>query len=85
MTNIGHRATFVEARKDFHRAGRSAGIGAYAFGFVWASWACLFLASILFCIGGIRRDDKQGYSGRSWRRKRSIRSSDSRRVKDNYS
>jgi hypothetical protein len=79
-------AVFVQARNRFHDAGRGANVGAYAFGFIWASWACLFLASILFCLG-IRNKEK-GYSGRSWRRKRSVRSSrsyDGRRVKDDYS
>jgi hypothetical protein len=84
-------ATFVQGRDAFHRDGRSARLGRYAFGFMWGSWAALFLASLLFCIG-IRanksRDSSggKGYTGRRWRRNRSVRSRsyDGRRVKDEY-
>ncbi|KAM0193923.1 hypothetical protein ACHAPA_000248 [Fusarium lateritium] len=84
-------ATWVLARNAFQRDGRSASIGRYAFGFAWASWATLFVATILFCLG--MRGDKAasgGYSGRSWRRRRSVRSThgggyEGRRVKDDYS
>ncbi|QGI66109.1 hypothetical protein CEK26_010061 [Fusarium fujikuroi] len=84
-------ATWVLARNAFHRDGRSASIGRYAFGFAWASWATLLVATILFCLG--MRGDKSssgGYNGRSWRRRRSVRSShgggyEGRRVKDDYS
>ncbi|KAF4984264.1 hypothetical protein FZEAL_476, partial [Fusarium zealandicum] len=68
-------------------------LGKYAFGFAWASWAALFVATVLFCLG--LRGDKStgsgsgGYSSRSWRRNRSVRSShngyEGRRVKDDYS
>ncbi|KAH6973587.1 SUR7/PalI family-domain-containing protein [Ilyonectria sp. MPI-CAGE-AT-0026] len=81
-------ATFVLARNAFHSDNRSAKVGAYAFGFAWGSWAALFLATMLFCVG-MRGGDKQSSSGgRSWgRRSRSVRSHtyDGRRVKDDYS
>lgn len=51
---------------------------------MWASWFALFLATLIFCIG-IRTQKDKGYSGRSWRRSRSVRSVDGRRVKDEYS
>ncbi|KAM5346911.1 hypothetical protein ACJ41O_009916 [Fusarium nematophilum] len=84
-------ATFVLARDAFKSDDRSASIGRYAFGFAWGSWAALFIATVLFCVG--LRGDKSGgggggYSGRPWRRNRSVRSHtgyDGRRVKDDYS
>jgi len=77
-------ATFVIARNHFHSAGRSASLGRYAFGFAWGSFAALLIANVLFCLG-IRGE--KGYSGRSWRRSRSVRSKnyDGRRVKEEYS
>ncbi|KAH0495681.1 hypothetical protein TgHK011_009215 [Trichoderma gracile] len=78
-------ATFVEARNRFHDAGRSAQIGAYAFGFLWGSYAALLIAVVLFALGirsnsGFalprRRSTKAGSRGRSY---------DGRRVKDDYS
>lgn len=87
ITNFSS-ATFVLARNAFHSDNRSAKVGAYAFGFAWGSWAALFLATMLFCVG-LRGGDKQSSSGgRSWgRRSRSVRSHtyDGRRVKDDYS
>lgn len=80
-------ATFVMARNAFHSNGQSAKVGTYAFGFAWGSWAALFIATVLFCLG--LRGDKSsgGTSSRSWRRRRSVRSQDyaGRRVKDDYS
>lgn len=76
------------ARNAFKNDGRSASIGSYAFGFAWASWAALFLATLLFCLG-MRgdKDSSSASSGRRWRRRRSVRSADysGRRVKDEYS
>ncbi|KAH7176542.1 SUR7/PalI family-domain-containing protein [Dactylonectria macrodidyma] len=80
-------ATFVLARNAFRSDNRDANIGSYAFGFAWASWAALFLATILFCIG-LRGDKRSPSGGHSWgRRRRSVRSHtyDGRRVKDDYS
>ncbi|CAD6446063.1 9aa202d9-4e5b-4990-9262-966e18b5ed7d [Sclerotinia trifoliorum] len=45
-------AEFVKARNRFHDAGINASLGRYAFGFTWAAWACLAIATILLCIGG---------------------------------
>lgn len=63
--------------------------------FAWTSFACYFLASVLFCIGGTVGRDSPRSSGSSFKRKRSTRSTRSRgsfldsesqrRVKDNYS
>ncbi|KAM0439564.1 hypothetical protein ACHAPT_000655 [Fusarium lateritium] len=83
-------ATFVKARDAFKSDGRSASLGKYAFGFAWASWAALFLATVLFFLGlrGDKSSTSRGYSGRTWRRSRSVRSHtgyDGRRVKDDYS
>ncbi|KAI1635966.1 SUR7 protein [Biscogniauxia mediterranea] len=80
-------ASFVQMRNAFHSAGRDASLGAYGFGFSWGSWAALFIATVLLCMG-IRGE---GGSGRGFRlgRKRSVRSRrsydlGSRRVKDDY-
>jgi hypothetical protein len=77
-------ATFTIARNRFSDVGRDAHIGRYAFGFAWGAWAALLIANVLFCLG--MRGEK-GYSGRSWRRRRSVRSRsyDGRRVKEEYS
>jgi len=47
-----HSAAYVKGRDHFRRNGQNATIGKYAFGFEWASFACFFLATILFCVGG---------------------------------
>ncbi|RKU43219.1 hypothetical protein DL546_001163 [Coniochaeta pulveracea] len=81
-------ATFVIMRNKFNAAGRTATLGKYAFGFSWAAWFALLLATILFCLG-IRKKDQAttGYTSR-WGRTRSTRSRMSdvggRRVKDEY-
>jgi len=88
-------ATFVQARNAFQSDDRSAKVGSYAFGFMWASWFTLFVATILFIIGikTNKRKDKttaattNGHTKRRWgRRNRSVRSSsyDGRRVKEEY-
>jgi hypothetical protein len=82
-------AATVRARNTFIANGHDAYIGTYAYGFTWGSWAALFIATTLFCIGS--RAGKEGSSGgRSWGRKRSVRSrrsydiGSSRRVKEDY-
>ncbi|PHH85556.1 hypothetical protein CDD83_247 [Cordyceps sp. RAO-2017] len=87
-------AVFCQARHRFHRAGRSARIGAWCFGFLWASYAGLLFASILFSFG-IRRGKEaavatgasRGRTGGGMWRRRSNRSQsyDGRRVKEEYS
>jgi len=93
-------AAYVIGRDDFRKNGDAAQIGKYAFGFMWAAAACLFLATVLFCVAGVtsrKRDTtytgtrKSG--GRFWRRKKTVRDrgsfidSESQRrvVKDEYS
>jgi hypothetical protein len=87
-------ATFVIARDAFRRSGRDATIGRWAFGFSWASWFALLLASILFCVAMGRKDNHAGATtGSRWgRRRQSTRSQrvsydvgSSHRVKDEYS
>ncbi|ROT41059.1 hypothetical protein SODALDRAFT_322271 [Sodiomyces alkalinus F11] len=79
-------ATFVQARDAFRAAGRDAHLGPYAFGFSWASWAALLIATVLFCIGIRGRDEGRGWGRRS-KSTRSRRSHDlgNHRVKDDYS
>lgn len=60
-------AEFVQARNRFRSAGRSASLGSYAFGFAWASWACLFLSIIFFFIAG-KSDRDNKYLTRKERR-----------------
>ncbi|KAF4124494.1 SUR7/PalI family [Geosmithia morbida] len=75
-------ATFVLARDAFHSDNRGASLGRYAFGFLWASWVGLFVATLLFCMG-VRKD--RGPSP-STQRRRSVRSTsyNGRRVKEEY-
>jgi len=87
----------VIGRNNFRAAGFEANIGKYLMGFAWATFACYFLSSVLFCIGGtVGRDTPSGglQRKRSTRSTRSARSRGSfletdmesqRRVKDNYS
>ncbi|KAH8686090.1 putative SUR7 family protein FMP45 [Tricladium varicosporioides] len=54
--------TFVKARNSFRANGQSASIGRYAFGFTWAAWACMFLATIFLFLGcgaGGRKENKR--------------------------
>lgn len=74
------------ARDKFHDAGRDAELGAYGFGFMWGSFTALLIATVLFALG-IRGDKTRATGGGSglFRRKRSTRSYEGRRVKDDYS
>lgn len=49
---ISHSGAFVKGRDHFRSNGQTADIGTYAFGFMWASFACFLLSTILFCMGG---------------------------------
>ncbi|KAJ2894018.1 SUR7/PalI family-domain-containing protein [Zalerion maritima] len=59
---------FVKARDQFQKDGRDASIGKYAFGFSWGAWAAIFVAIVLFCVGG--RGDK--HAAPSPRRRRGL-------------
>lgn len=75
LTAVLMTTAYVKGRDVFNANNITASIGQYAFGFMWASVACLFLASVLFCVGGAasKRDEYGG--GRSrFGRKRSTRS-----------
>lgn len=48
----------VKARNVFQSSGHAASLGRYAYGFTWASFACFFLAMILFCSSGGSRKNK---------------------------
>ncbi|MCJ1263333.1 hypothetical protein MMC22_003203 [Lobaria immixta] len=45
-------AVFILGRRNFRSIGKSADLGKYNFGFMWAATACLLLATVLFCVGG---------------------------------
>ncbi|KAI6792587.1 SUR7-domain-containing protein [Hortaea werneckii] len=83
----------VQGRNAFRNNNQSASLGAYAYGFTWATLVCYFLASVFFCVGGrIGKNDSGSKPKRSlFSRKRSTRSRGSfvdsesqRRVKDEY-
>ncbi|CAF9929999.1 MAG: hypothetical protein GOMPHAMPRED_005537 [Gomphillus americanus] len=50
-------AAFVEGRNIFNGNNQAASLGRYAFGFNWGAMAALFLASIMFCLGGTMSKD----------------------------
>jgi len=84
-----HSAMFVKMRNAFAEDGRSASLGAYAFGFAWGSWAALLVATVLFCIGrhkdkGISSTPRRGWVGRRKSVAHSRKSYDGKRVKDEY-
>jgi len=81
----------VKGRNAFRSNGQSASLGVKAYGFTWAAFACFFLASITFCLGG--RSSDSGTTRSGFGRKRSTRStnrgsfigSDRGGIKDDYS
>lgn len=56
-------AAYVKGRDHFRSNGQTSQIGETAFGFEWASFACYFLATIFFCIGGRGKKDNYKSSG----------------------
>lgn len=85
-------ALYVLAQHKFKAADRDAHLGRYGFGFLWGSFAALLLSVVVFSIGTKKDGSSAGGSGgrfggsggRFWRRK-STRSYEGRRVKDEYS
>ncbi len=49
---MSHSAAYVIGRNNFRSSGRTASLGRYNFAFMWAAVACLFLAMVMFCVGG---------------------------------
>lgn len=76
LTAVLMTTAYVKGRDIFNQNNMTATIGQYAFGFMWAAVACLFLASVLFCVGGAASKKDDGYGGGRSRfgRKRSTRS-----------
>lgn len=58
-------AAFVKGRNAFNSNGQTATLGKYAFGFEWAAFACWFLATVFFCIGGSASKKDTYGSGKS--------------------
>ena len=84
-------AWVVKGRDAFRSSGQDASIGKYLMGFAWASMACFFLATIMFCLGGKLGSDRHSSTVRRSRSTKSTRSRGSfldtdsqRRVKDDY-
>ena len=85
-------ATFVKMRDAFRDAGRDASLGRYAFGFTWAAWTCILLATVIYFLGVFRSRDRDAAArrgtggGRRWGRRRSVLTSvgSGHRVKDDY-
>ncbi|KAI4223663.1 MAG: hypothetical protein L6R36_005250 [Xanthoria steineri] len=62
-------AAYVQGRDAFRADGRTATLGRYNFGFMWAAVACLFLATLMLCVGGVTGKKDKGYSSRTGGRK----------------
>lgn len=67
--NVTHSAVYVQGRNAFNRNGQPAKLGVKAFAFMWTASVCLFLACLLYCIGGAVGRKDSGYSGREQRRR----------------
>lgn len=77
LTAVLMTTAYVKGRDLFNGNNMTATIGQYAFGFLWGAVACLFLASVFFCIGGSASKKSEyggGSSGRRFGRNKSTRS-----------
>jgi hypothetical protein len=82
MLIFNDRAVYVQGRNAFQRNGQKASLGVKAFAFMWTATACLFLACLMYCLGGaVGRKDSSGYSGRKERRRGFFSSQRSNSVK----
>jgi len=83
-------AAYVKGMKNFQNNGRATDLGRYAFGFTWAAFAALFIASALLCLaGGMSKKGEPTSSGRFGRKKNPNRGSfidneSQRRVNEEY-
>ncbi|QDS68487.1 hypothetical protein FKW77_010854 [Venturia effusa] len=76
----------VKGRNRFQDAGQDAHLGVKAYGFTWGAFACFFLATITFCLGGSAgRERRSGGLGRKGsKRSRGSFHSERGGVKDDY-
>ncbi|KAL9010440.1 MAG: hypothetical protein Q9173_004622 [Seirophora scorigena] len=58
-------AAYVQGRNTFRSSGRTASLGRYNFGFMWAAVACLFLSTLLLCVGGVTGKKDKTYTSRT--------------------
>ena len=78
------RAAYVIGRNNFRSVGRTANLGKYNFGFMWAAVACLFLATVMFCVGGAASRSKGTYTKRTGGRSFMGRSKKSKRDRGSF-
>ncbi|OJJ51378.1 hypothetical protein ASPZODRAFT_373938 [Penicilliopsis zonata CBS 506.65] len=62
-------AAYVQGRKHFNANGQHSSLGVKAFAFMWTAVVSLFLACLLYCLGGTVGRKDGGYSGRKERRR----------------
>ncbi|EAW11552.1 SUR7/PalI family protein [Aspergillus clavatus NRRL 1] len=62
-------AVYVQGRNKFNANGQTSRLGVKAFAFMWTSTALLFLAGVIYCMGGAVGRKESGYSGREQRRR----------------
>ena len=82
----------MRGRDGFRSNGNDAKIGVKAMAFTWSTWACFFLATIFFCVGGTVSRSNSTQKSSYFGRKRSTRSrgsfvdssSERRGVKDEW-
>jgi len=81
----------VKGRNQFRGDGQDASLGVKAYGFTWGAFACFFIATITFCLGGSAGREKRSSglgrkgSKRSRHSRGSFIGSDRGGVKDDYS